>query len=89
MITILLDFLKKLELDSSGHWSNGSYVVKPEDSDGFVRLYNKINKYIPIQNSDDDFDLDHMHIKAEDENFIIDFEANFVDNLYTITFKEK
>ena len=89
VITILLDFLKKLELDSSGHWSNGNYVIEPQDSDGFVRLYNKINKYIPIQNSDDDFDVNHMHIKVEDETFIIDFEANFVKDSYTITFKEK
>ena len=89
VITILLDFLKKLEIDSSGYWSNGRYVIEPKDSDEFVRLYSKINKYIPVQNSDDDFDVDHMHIKVEDETFIIEFEANFVEDLYDIIFKEK
>ena len=89
VITILLDFLKKLEIDSLGHWSNGRYIIESDDSDEFARLYNKISKYIPVQNGDDDFDIAHMHVKVEDKNLIIDFEANFVEDLYNIIFKEK
>lgn len=87
------EFLKKIGIDNKGEYNtDNSYTIKIKDSNEYGKFYSILesSNEVEIMQGNQEVTEDGCAVtyEAVDEDYIIFLDADFVEDIYTLTIKD-